>query len=271
MVVEIAAMIVFWGNINRVLGAAFIFSANVTHMIKLANFLAYRDQFVPLLNFYVESLSTRNLKDSSVVDIIIDFEKRSFRDFLAVLVWTGFGVISLAMIGDLMDASGLPLVAYYPFEIQYFPMFQLVYFHQMAAVMTAASFNVILDILSTNMLIQMCCQFRLLKRDIRLIQELDSKKDEETIAERLRQVIVRQSDLTARCNELSKIFGVPIIGQFAGSIFIICIGFFQFYRSQDTNALTIIATIQTTLWALLQAFFYCFHGNELKIEVSKGL
>lgn len=272
MVLEIAAMIVFWGQIDRVLGAAFIFSANMCHVVKLSNFLANRDEFVSLLNYYVDSLTKRNLKDSSVVDIIVAFEKISFRDLLAVMIWTCFAVISLALIGDLMDPSGLPLIAYYPFEIQYFPMFQLVYLHQMVAVMTAATFNVILDILSTNMVIQMCCQFRLLKRDIILIQELDSVKDDGAIAERLREVIVRHSVLKTKCNELSNIFGVPILGQFLGSIFIICIGFFQFYRASDTGTdiLTVIATITTILWALLQAFFYCHHGNELKIEVRDG-
>lgn len=252
-------------DVSRVLGAAFIFSANATHGIKLMNLIAKRDKFVGLTDYFVTELSKQNLKDSAVLQIIIAFEKVSFRDLTLVLSCTCVAVASLAGLGDLMDSTGLPLVAYYPFEIQYSPVYELVYVHQMVAVLIAAAFNVLLDIFSTNLVIQMCCQFRLLKREIKAIQQI-SPSDHEAVALRLQAVIERQCVLTKRCSDLSEIYGVPILGQFLGSILIICLGFDQFYRASEMNFYTLFSTLITIMWALMQAFFYCLHGNEIKTE-----
>lgn len=265
---EIAAVIMFWPDLPRVSGAAFILSANIAHGIKLITLIRNRNIFVSLVDFFVESLSKKNLADSKTLNIIISHEKMAFRDISIILIVTAVAVAGLAGVGDLMDPTGLPLVGYYSFEIHYTPMFQLVYVHQMVAVLIAAFMNVILDMFTNNMVIQLCCQFQLLKRDIGLIQEIPYTNTAE-ISRRLHELVDRQCVLKKRCSELSQACGVPVLGQFLGSIFIICISFYQFARAADTTLITIISMMSMMVWALLQAFFYCYYGNEIKIEVTK--
>lgn len=260
-------MIIYWPDLQRVFGALFILSANVTHWIKLANLIMNRDIFLSLIDFSFASLSGEDLTDPKVRELIIRYEKKSLRDLVVICSWTLVAVISLAALSDLMDPSGLPLVAYYPFEIQYSPVFEFVYAHQMLAVLTAAVLNVTLDIFSTNLVILLCCQFRLLKRDISLIQEIALDKHED-ISRRLVSIVERHCILKGKCAELSKIYGVTMLGQFLGSILIICISLYQFYRAGDNNLVTSIAGLFTFLWAVLQAFFYCYYGTEIKIEVG---
>lgn len=267
--VEVAAMIMFWPDLPRVSGAAFILSANITHGIKLASMISNRDLFLSLIDFFVNSLSKENLKDPNVVHIIIKYEKMAFRDIVVIMCLTGTAVTGLMGVGDLMDPSGLPLVAYYPFDIQYSPVFQIVFLHQMVAVLIAAIVNVTVDMFTNNMVIQLCCQFQMLKRDIRLIDEISPDQEEE-ISRRLHEIIERQCILKRRCFEFSQAYGVAILGQFMGSIFIICMSFYQFYRATDTNIVTIISMMSMCTWGLLQAFFYCYYGNEIRVEVGKG-
>lgn len=263
-------MIIYWPDLPRVSGAAFILSANLTHAVKLTTLIANRDTFVSLIDFFVESLSKQNLKDPKVREIIIRYEKMAFRDIVVILGLTGVAVTGLMCIGDLMDPSGLPLVAWYPFDIQYFPMFQIVYCHQMVAVLAAAGFNVTLDMFTNNMVVHLCCQFQLLKRDIKRIRKITPDQDE-LVSRQLHQLIERQCILRERCFEFSQAYGVAILSQFMGSIFIICISFYQFSRASDTNIVTIISIMSMSMWALLQAFFYCYYGNEIKMEVGRNV
>lgn len=260
-------MIMFWPDIPRVSGAAFILSANITHTVKLATLILNRDTFVSLVDFFVDSLSKRNLKDPKVLNIIISYEKIAFRDIVVILGLTTVAVIALVGVGDLMDPSGLPLVAWYPFEVNYSPMFELVFVHQMFAVLVAASLNVTLDMFTNNMVLQLCCQFELLKRDIEVIREI-SPEDHEEITRQLGDLIDRLCVLKRKCVELSQSCGVPVLAQFMGSIFIICISFYQFQRATETSIITIIAIFSMVMWAVLQAFFYCYYGNEIKTEVG---
>lgn len=257
----------YWPDLPRVSGAGFILSANVTHALKLINLIMNRDLFVSLIDFFVESLSKRNLKDIKVYNILLKFEMMAFRVIVMILGGAIFAVIGLVGVGDLVDSSGLPLVSYYPFDIHYSPVFQLVYLHQMLATFTAASFNVTLDMFTNSLVIQLCCQFELLKRDIELIQQIPATENGE-ISRRLEEIIERQCILKTRCVQLSRAYGNSMLGQFLGSIFIMCISFYQFYQATDASIITLISIMCTMMGALLQAFFYCYYGNEIKVEVS---
>lgn len=266
IVVEVAAIINYWPDLPRVSGAAYILSANITHGIKLANLIMNRDMFLSMFSFFFESLSQRNLKDSRVLEIITAYEKKSFRDLAVITSLTGVAVFGLVCVGDLKDPSGLPLVAWYPFEINYSPVFELVYIHQMLAVFIAGVLNVTLDLFTTMLIIQLCCQFKLLKYDIHEMGEIDAGEDE-GISIRFYQLIERHCVLKEKCNELSQMVGITVMAQFLCSVWIICITFYQFSRTIDNSYLSVIATIAIFIWALLQAFFYCYYGNEIKIEV----
>lgn len=257
----------FWPDIPRVSGAAFILSANFTHAVKLTTLIVYRDLYISLIDFFVRAFKQRKVKDAKVLQIIISHEKMTFRDIVAVLVLTCLAVIALSNIGNVMDPSGLPLVGWYPFDINPYPVYQIVYAHQMMAVGVAAALNVTLDMFFNNMVIQLCCQFQLLKRDIELIQQIPPDQDEE-ISRCLHELIDRECDLKRRCVELSQSYGALMLGQFMGSILIICIAFYQFYRATDTDIVTISSIVATILWAIVQAFFYCYYGNEIMIQVG---
>lgn len=260
-------MVIYWPQVNTIIGAAYIFAANFTHAVKLLNVLFHRGLFKELLEYFVLTLSKEDLTNKEVLNIIIRNEKRAFRDVLAIVACTVMAVISLMLVGDRQDPSGLPLVAKYPFSIDYWPVFATLYLHQMVAVLLAAYFNVTLDMFTTNMCIQVCCQLELLKRDIRLIQEISGDNQDE-VSRLLNCVVDRHTLLNSKSQKLGATIGMSVLGQFLGSIFIICITFYHFYRASESNFVSLLGTLTTILWALMQAYFYCYYGNEMKLEVS---
>lgn len=256
----------YWGDLPRVSGAGFILSANATHAIKLLTLIVNRDLFVSLIDFIWDSLKKRDLKDPDTHHIIISFERTAFRDIIVILCGASLAVFGLVGVGDLMDHSGLPLVAWYPFDISPPAVYISVYVHQMVAVFIAASLNVTLDMFTNSVVIQLCCQFELLKRDIGQIRRIPADQ-EAKITALFHELIERQVVLKMRCTQLSQAYGTSMLAQFMGSIFIICISFYQFYRASDTSFLTLVAILCTLTGAFLQVFFYCYYGNEIMIKV----
>lgn len=265
--VQTAAVFMYWPDLPRVSGAFHILSANVTHTLKLLNLSLNRDLFLSLIDFFLVSVSKEDLRDPSVLNIIISFEKITFRNIVLIFNGVAMAIVGLVGMSDLMENSGLPVVAWYPFDIQSPAVFPFVYLHLMAASIMAATLNVAMDMFSTSLIIQLCCRFELLKRDIRQMQKILPQNHDE-ISVQFQKIIDQQCLLKWRCSQLSQVNGIAMLGQLVGSIMIICVGFYQLYRASDTGIITLLSIMSVLIAALLQIFFYCYYGNELTITVS---
>ena len=51
---------------------------------------------------------------------------------------------------------------------------------------------------------------------------------------------------------------------------VICIGFYYFYRASERSIMMVTSIMSSVVWSLLQAFFYCFYGTEIKTKVRRG-
>lgn len=264
--IEIPAMFIYYPNLAIVNGAAFIFAANFTHCVKLLNVLWHRDKFLDLIDFFVASITKQDLKNDEVLKILIRNEKKSWRDVMFVIGISTCALISLFLDGDRMDPTGLPMVGIYPFRVDYSPLFELLYVHQMFAVSVAAFFNVALDVFTNNLSIHLCCQFELLKRDIAQIAKIEPD-DEERISQSLNALVDRHHTLKRRCLDLNRTIGVAILGQFLGSVFIICITMYQLHSGETKTFIEKMAVFVTICWASFQPYFYCYYGNDIMLQV----
>lgn len=82
--------------------------------------------------------------------------------------------------------------------------------------------------------IQLCCQLEMLKHDISLIQEVPAENHEQ-ISRVLLEFIERQCVLKEKCHMWRRACGVAVLAQCMASVFIICIGFYYFYRASEQH------------------------------------
>ena len=260
-----AAVFMYWPDITKVSGATYILAANLAHFIKLVTLQTKRKLFISLVDFFMDA-SKERVQDGQDVDVLIAYEKTTYRNLITIQVGVSAAVFGLMGVGHIMYPSGLPLVAWYPFEISGSPLYEFIYLHQMTSILIAAILNVTMDMFTNSLVIQLCCHFELLKRDIQRIHQIEPKRDQE-IAHRLRCIIDRHCILKERCSQLGEAYGASILAQILCSSYLICIGFYHLYRA-STNLVTLVSILSTLTGGFLQIYFYCYHGNELIIKVS---
>ena len=95
-------------------------------------------------------------------------------------------------------------------------------------------------------------------------------ENHEQISRILLEFIERQCVLKEKCHMWRRACGVAVLAQCMASVFIICIGFYYFYRASERSIMMVTLIMSSVVWSLLQAFFYCFYGTEIKTKVRRG-
>ncbi|XP_045483900.1 odorant receptor Or1-like [Pieris rapae] len=151
-------------------------------------------------------------------------------------------------------------------------MYEIAYLHQSLSLMLSASMNASKDIVVMALIAQCRCRFRLINialkglcRDLHIVNNRLSKKQEEIVTVRLGNFIAEHQDTLETVNELERCFTQPTFAQFTVSLAIICVTAFQLVF-QTGNMLRMLSMTFYLLNMVDQVYLYCREGNELTIE-----
>lgn len=124
----------YWPDLTRVFVASATIFSNIVTTMKLINAVYQRDLIYSHINYFKTENAEACKTDDEARSIVHKYEWMSYRDVSSILIVSAITIFTWACIGDLTEQPwGFPLVAWYPFNSAFTPLYQMMYVHQMGS------------------------------------------------------------------------------------------------------------------------------------------
>ncbi|XP_030754409.1 odorant receptor 85c-like [Sitophilus oryzae] len=116
-----------------------------------------------------------------------------------------------------------------------------------------------------------CAQFRVLKDNL---EKLNYKRNVADIKKDIKMNVQAHLQLLKACEVINGIFSFGVLGQFAGSIFVICFTSYELiFYSPDFSDFYLVLAYEIHLLSYMvcmlgQVAFYCYYGHNIMSESS---
>lgn len=126
------------------------FFVSLTSAVKFITFFMNQEQFYQLIDRIRELIVESNIEDSLIIRKVNQFDRKLTLLYLVSAILTGFGFSFLPIIRNIINVSLLgkydflePLLKYdFPFETDFSPIYEIIYFFYCCAVFVAVFISV---------------------------------------------------------------------------------------------------------------------------------
>lgn len=268
IIIQVVDLFQIWGDIPLMTGAAFLLFTNLAHAMKIFNILCRKNKIQAVITGADQALKREmRIEGRKIV------KRCNWETSLQQLMYFIVTVVTTLGWASSAEKGKLPLRAWYPYDTNRSPAYELTYVHQVSALFIAAYLNVGKDTLVATLIAQCKCRLRLLNLSLKTLCE-DLKAgikgcltpDQELKAsQRLKAVVVEHQAALSAVLELQDCFSETTFAQFTVSLVIICVTAFQLV-SQTSNMVRLLSMGTYLLNMMFQVFIYCYQGNQLTEE-----
>lgn len=177
LTVQIVNLIIIWGDVDRMVASAFLLMTNSVHAYKIFVILKHQKRIQALLDMVNGKMFTR---DNNKYERLLTWY--AWQGIKHHIFYQSFGTVAVfcwgfTPIADVIAGNGrrLPMDAWYPYDTEKTPAFELTCAHQAIAVIIACFHNVGMDTLVTGLLNVACCQLEIVKRNIQALDYVNSQ------------------------------------------------------------------------------------------------
>ncbi|CAF4907797.1 unnamed protein product [Pieris macdunnoughi] len=271
IIIQATDLFIIWGDIQLMTASAFVLLTNLTHSLKILNMVVRAARIKSIVKKNNNVLKMQITVDAKKAVKKCNREVNIHSMLYAFLTATTISLWALAAATENQNKQ-LPMRAWYPFNASQSPMYEIAYLHQSMSLMLSASMNASKDIVVMALIAQCRCRFRLISialkglcRDMHIVNNRLTKKQEEIVTVRLSNCIAEHQDTLETVNELERCFTESTFAQFTVSLAIICVTGVQLVF-QTGNMLRMLSMTFYLLNMVDQVYLYCREGNELTIE-----
>lgn len=159
---EIINIALSLNDLTKLTDASFLFLTHLAQVLKLYYFTVNHDRILKLLNSLNRDIfQPRNETQIKIIKVEMKYSKSLYVIFIAmctatVLLWGAFPIM------DKKEKIELPLSAWYPFSTNSWPVFEIIYFYQISAVLMNAIANISMDTVASGFMAHICGQLDVL-------------------------------------------------------------------------------------------------------------
>ncbi|CAH0715801.1 unnamed protein product, partial [Brenthis ino] len=279
---EVGDLCHIWGNLPLMTGTAFILLTNLAQVLKCLNIVARRRTIIKIITDGSKDLSEeKSIEGRSIIESFNQETRQHQLCFFVITFLTAIGWAGSA------EKNKFPLRAWYPYNANKSPAYELTYVHQVFSIFTVSILNVSQDTLVTTLIAQCRCRLRLVGLSLRnsfndqyfteestsdtILLKSDSNPlhftpDQETKARKhIKSCAIRHQKALETVLLLQNTFSEPTFVQFAVTLLIICATAFQLV-TQTSNFVRLVSMSTYLLDMMFQVFIYCYQGEHLSLE-----
>ncbi|XP_046833014.1 uncharacterized protein LOC124430467 [Vespa crabro] len=236
----------------------YVFLAHFVSCFKLLCLVINRNNIVKLIDTLGQE-PYRPLDDMET-NIQTKFDKLSrfnIHSYVSLITFTVSHFLFMSLITDFRKRQ-LTFRAWLPFDDSMTPVvFYLTYAHQMVALTLGAVIHVALDTLISDLLLNICCQIRILEN------RLTNITNERKVI--LKLCIRHHECIYGFAADVNKTFKFAIFVQFLASTFTVCFTLFQITKI-SVNSLEFLKMTLFMFGMLIQVYLYCWYGNLVTVK-----
>ncbi|KAK0161299.1 hypothetical protein PV327_009784 [Microctonus hyperodae] len=262
---------IIWGDIERMVATAFLLMTNIVHGYKIIVIIRNQLRIKKLLNILTSPLFTRDNKKYERVFTYYAWQGIYHHIIyqslgsMAVFCWS-FIPIANAIVGL---ERRLPMDAWYPYDANKSPAFEITCAHQAIAVFIGCIHNISMDTLITGLLNAACCQLEVIKCNIKNL-DLSTEESMEINRQRIMKEVIRcihhTNIVMEFVMEMKSIFGLVIMSQLTVNSLIICLSAFHLTQMTIFIPTEAFGMMMYIFCMTYQIFIFCYHGNELSLQ-----
>ncbi|KAJ3663640.1 hypothetical protein Zmor_007881 [Zophobas morio] len=202
----------------------------------------------------------KNSTQTLIIGRNVAFMKLIFKMFFAVCFSGNAFYMIYPLLDDSVEGKRLPLVAWYPYDVNVWPFYQITYVHQVLSTCYLSMVHLNIDILIAAFNVYAGCQFQMLCDDLRNFVSLERDVNKNLVA-----CIVQHKRILTFVEGCNQFFSWIIFWHLILSG--VCIGITMFQ-------LTLVVPFSSEFYSLLtygvaitiQIFMYCWFGNEVEVK-----
>ncbi|XP_047362154.1 odorant receptor 94a-like isoform X2 [Vespa velutina] len=188
---------------------------------------------------------------------IFFFLRFNIHSYVSLITFTVSHFLFMSLITDFRKRQ-LTFQAWLPFDDSMTPVvFYLTYAHQMIALTLGAMIHVALDTLISDLLLNICCQIRILEN------RLTNITNERKVI--LKLCIRHHECIYGFAADVNETFKFAIFVQFLASTFTVCFTLFQITKI-SVNSLEFLKMTLFMFGMLIQVYLYCWYGNLVTVK-----
>ncbi|XP_076644824.1 uncharacterized protein LOC143354510 [Halictus rubicundus] len=228
----------------------------ITSYCKLCSFLTNHKSIMILIN----SMQRKPYSPVDATEMMIETRFDAINEKLTILFMSMFGSCGViiwitSLIRDPKNRA-LAFRAWVPYDYSSPTLYTITYAHQAVSVFIASFMNVAYDTLFSGLMFCIYSQLEILGHRLRNINR-DQK-------ESVKQCVRHHNFLFKLVEKVNKDFRVVLCIQFLSSMLIIC---FLLYRILKRGiGSRMIETFVYAFCMLMQIFYYCWYGNEVRLK-----
>ncbi|KAK2584713.1 hypothetical protein KPH14_007046 [Odynerus spinipes] len=257
---EFIELIVSHENIEDMSENLFIVFTYIALCIKFLNFLLRKKELSILLDLLREEICRpKNLAEAMILETYNRRAKWCALSFMALAQSTGIALVAAPIMELHRSARALPFKTYLPYSTVELYAYLATYLMHIASITYGILLNVSFDSLVYGFTLHACGQISILCE--RCTKSLDSGSISNEIEKCVRHHVLIH-DLVKRIESL---FVSTVAVLFFFSLITLCTSIFQMSK-KDPLTVKFLSLVLYTGSMLLQVFFYCWYGNELRLK-----
>ncbi|XP_063925608.1 odorant receptor 4-like [Zophobas morio] len=171
--------------------------------------------------------------------------------------------MSLWVFGPLSnEGHQLIMPAWYPFDIQKSPNYELTYIYQAICFTYLTTANVNVDTITYALFMYICTQCDILCDDL---SNLSGKQED--FNEKFIKCVQHHKTILSFAKKTNSLFNMIILGQFATSTMALALTMFQLSLVDTFDAAAVVGVFYI-VGLSMQLFLYCWFGNEVETKSS---
>ncbi|XP_077290279.1 odorant receptor Or1-like [Arctopsyche grandis] len=270
IVIQIVDLWIVWGDIPLMTADAFLLFTNLCQAFKMINILLRHKNIEEIINLSDNLIKEYDMKEKKV--IVKKYSNLAVK-YLIFYFSITYIVNCLWALGPIIThTKKLPFAAWYPYDIEKSPAYELTYLHQTVAIIIAASLNIMKDSLVTGLMNKAACQMELLKYSLENISNNVAEKSSDfpsilypdSVVYRLKLLVIRHTKILHMIKQIEECFGSVIMVQFSISLIIICVSAFYLGEAIRSGMVNFLASFLYLSAMIFQLFIFCWHGNEIE-------
>nr|XP_022905123.1 odorant receptor Or1-like [Onthophagus taurus] len=260
-------------DLEELTSCLFLFFTHAVQMIKIRVFLIQQKDIKKFLNEMDDELFMPRYHEQQE---LMKTSIKRYKIVYAIFQFTGIATCVLWAVLPFLERKqgeniSLPLRGWYPFDVDRYPTLQIILCFQIILVTISAILNINIDATVASFMRFFCNQFDLLNDSLEHIKrrcenDNDHDKNLQTKMDLELERIVRHHLLIlSMIQKFFNLFSVVVFVQVGITVLTMCMSMFK-STSVQIGGIQFMSMIMYQLCILIQAFLYCWYGNEIMLK-----